>query len=96
MKHQINEIKRMQQLAGIIKENKSFDYQEDNKPFDYQEDKIIMNDDTKDAILDNEELQQFITPESFVKNKMGQIVLWVDWMEPEQFDKLANFLGIEY
>ena len=87
MKHQINEIKRMQQLAGIIKENKSFDYQED---------KIIMNDDTKDAILDDEELQQFIAPKSFVRNKMGQIVLWVDWMEPEQFDKLANFLGIKY
>jgi len=87
MKQPINEIKRMQQLAGLIKENKSFDYQED---------KIVMDDDTKDAILDDEELQQFITPKSFVRNKMGQIVLWVDWMEPEQFDKLAKFLGIEY
>jgi len=63
---------------------------------DYQGDKIVMDDDTKDAILDNEELQQFITPKSFVRNKIGQTVLWIDWMEPEQFDKLATFLGIKY
>lgn len=78
---------RMQKLAGIITENLEFDYQGD---------KIVMDDDTKDAILDNEELQQFITPKSFVTNKIGQTVLWIDWMEPEQFDKLANFLGIKY
>ena len=88
MKKQLNEIKRMQQLAGIqINENESFDYQED---------KIIMSDDIKDAILDDEELQQFITPKSFVRNKTGQIVLGVDWMNYDQFDKLAKFLGIEY
>ena len=55
-----------------------------------------MDDDTRDAILDDPELEEFITPKSFVRNKMGQIVLWVDWMEPEQFDQLANFLGIKY
>jgi hypothetical protein len=88
MKKQLNEeLRRMQKLAGIITENLEFDYQED---------KIVMDDATKNAILDNEELQQFITPKSFVINKTGQTVLWIDWMEPEQFDKLANFLGIKY
>lgn len=66
------------------------------KGFEYHEDKIIMNDDIKDSILDDEELQKFITPKSFVKNKMGKTVLWVDWMDYKQFDKLANFLGIKY
>jgi hypothetical protein len=60
------------------------------------EDAIIMNDDTKDAILDDAELQEFITPDSFVRNKNGEVVLWIDWMSPEQFDKLANLLGIKY
>lgn len=55
-----------------------------------------MNDDAKDAILDDPELQKFITPKSFVRNKMGQILLWVDWMDYDQFDKLAKFLGIKY
>lgn len=88
MKQPLNEeFRRMQKLAGLINENQLFDYQED---------KIIMNDDIKDAILDNEELQQFITPKSFVRNKTGQTVLWVDWMNYDQFDKLAKFLGIEY
>ena len=88
MKQSLNEeFRRMQKLAGLINENQLFDYQED---------KIIMNDDIKDAILDNEELQQFITPKSFVRNKTGQTVLWVDWMNYDQFDKLAKFLGIEY
>ena len=60
------------------------------------EDAIIMNDDTKDAILDDAELQEFITPDSFVRNKNGEVVLWIDWMSSEQFDKLANLLGIKY
>ena len=80
------EFKRMQKLAGI----------NENQEFDYQEDKIIMNNSTKDAILDNPELQDFITPKSFVMNKKGEIVLWVDWMDYDQFDKLAKFLGIKY
>lgn len=88
MKKQIlsEEFKRMQKLAGI----------NENQEFDYQEDKIIMNNSTKDAILDNPELQDFITPKSFVMNKKGEIVLWVDWMDYDQFDKLAKFLGIKY
>jgi len=68
----------------------------ENLSFDYQEDKILMNDDTMDAILDDPQLQDFITPKSFVRNKMGQIALWVDWMDYDQFDKLAKFLGIKY
>lgn len=80
------EFKRMQKLAGI----------NENQEFDYQEDKIIMNNSTKDAILDNPELQDFITPKSFVMNNKGEIVLWVDWMDYDQFDKLAKFLGIKY
>lgn len=64
--------------------------------FDYQEDKIIMNNTTKDAILNDPELQDFITPKSFVMNDKGEIVLWVDWMDYDQFDKLAKFLGIKY
>jgi len=68
----------------------------ENLSFDYQEDKILMDDDTKDAILDDPELQEFITPKSFVRNKKGQILLWVDWMDYDQFDKLAKFLGIKY
>ena len=89
MKKQIisEEFKRMQKLAGLINENQEFDYQED---------KIIMNNSTKDAILDNPELQDFITPKSFVMNNKGEIVLWVDWMDYDQFDKLAKFLGIKY
>jgi hypothetical protein len=55
-----------------------------------------MNNDTKDAILDDEELQMFITPKNFTYNKNGEIILWVDWMDYDQFDKLANFLGIKY
>ena len=89
MKKQIlsEEFKRMQKLAGLINENQEFDYQED---------KIIMNNSTKDAILDDPELQDFITPKSFVMNNKGEIVLWVDWMDYDQFDKLAKFLGIKY
>ena len=89
MKKQIisEEFKRMQKLAGLINENQEFDYQED---------KIIMNNSTKDAILDDPELQDFITPKSFVMNNKGEIVLWVDWMDYNQFDKLAKFLGIKY
>jgi hypothetical protein len=80
----MKEMKRMKELAGL------------KEAFDYQEDKIVMDDDTKDAILDNSELQDFITPKHFVRNKMGQIVLGVDWMDYDQFDKLAKFLGIKY
>lgn len=68
---------------------------EEGEGFDYQEDKIIMNGDTMDAILDHPELEKFITPKSFVRNKNGQIVLWTDWMDPEQFNKLASVLGID-
>jgi len=71
--------------------DEDFDYD-----FDYQEDKIIMTSDVRDTILDNPELQEFIEPSDFITNKEGQIVLWVDRMEPEQFDKLANLLGIKY
>ena len=83
------------ELKQIIKEEISKVLNE-NLSFDYQEDKILMNDDTMDAILDDPQLQDFITPKSFVRNKMGQIVLWVDWMDYDQFDKLAKFLGIKY
>lgn len=82
-----DEFAYMQKLAGLINENQEFDYQED---------KIIMNNSTKDAILDDPELQDFITPKSFVMNNKGEIVLWVDWMDYDQFDKLAKFLGIKY
>ena len=89
MKQPLNEeFRRMQKLAGI--------QLNENLNFDYQEDKIVMDDDTKDAILDDEELQQFIPPKSFIRNKMGQTVLWVDWMDYIQFDNLAKFLGIKY
>jgi len=83
------------ELKQIIKEEIRKVLNE-NLSFDYQEDKILMNDDTMDAILDDPQLQDFITPKSFVRNKMGQIVLWVDWMDYDQFDKLAKFLGIKY
>jgi hypothetical protein len=72
----------------LLKEELYFDWS--------NEDAIIMNDDTKDAILDDAELQEFITPNSFIRNKNGEVVLWIDWMSYEQFDKLANLLGIKY
>ena len=91
MKQNLNEVKRMQQLAGIITENLNFDYQDrETGPI------IIMNNDTMDAILDNSELQDYITPKSFTRNNKGEIVLGVDYMDYEQFNKLAKFLGIKY
>jgi hypothetical protein len=91
MKQYITEAKRLQKLAGILMENLYFDYQDrETGPI------IVMNDDTMDAILDNPELQDYITPKSFTRNKKGEIVLGVDWMDYEQFDKLAKFLGIKY
>ena len=83
------------ELQQIIKEEIKRVLNE-NLPFDYQGDKILMDDNTKDAILDDPELQKFITPKSFVRNKNGQTLLWVDWMDYDQFDKLAKFLGIKY
>jgi hypothetical protein len=90
MKQPVNEqFIRMQKLAGIITEN--FDYQERKAG-----DVIVMDDKTMDDILDNPELQDYINPKSFTRNNKGEIVLGVDHMDYEQFDKLANFLGIKY
>ena len=92
MKKQLNEqFTRMQKLAGIITENLKFDYQERKAG-----DVIVMDDDTMDAILDNPELEDYINSKSFTRNNKGEIVLGVDNMDYEQFDKLAKFLGIKY
>lgn len=92
MKKQLNEqFTRMQKLAGIITENLKFDYQERKTG-----DVIVMDDDTMDAILDNPELEDYINSKSFTRNNKGEIVLGVDNMDYEQFDKLAKFLGIKY
>jgi hypothetical protein len=68
--------------------------------FNYQDresgTRITMNDDTMDAILDNREFQDYINPKSFTRNNKGEIILGVDYMDYEQFDKLAKFLGIKY
>jgi hypothetical protein len=85
------EFLRMQKIAGIITENLNFDYQ-DRKTGPV----IVMDDNTMDAILDNPELQDYINPKSFTRNNKSEIVLGVDHMDYEQFDKLANFLGIKY
>ena len=77
--------------SRILKENLHFDYQDSQTGA-----RIVMNDDTKDAILDNPQLQDFITPKHFVRNNKGEVVLGVDWMDYDEFDKLANFLGIKY
>jgi hypothetical protein len=87
----ITEAQRLQKLAGIITENLYYDYQDSEAGA-----RIIMDGDTMDAILDDPQLQDFITPKSFTRNNKGEIVLWVDWMDYDQFDKLANFLGIKY
>lgn len=64
--------------------------------YDYQEDKIILSFNTRDAILDETDLQVFIDKKKFSINNKGQLVLWVDWMDYHQFNMLAKFLGIEY
>jgi hypothetical protein len=74
-----------------INENLNFDYQDkETGPI------IVMDGNTMDAILDNPELQDYINPKSFTRNNKGEIVLGVDNMDYEQFDKLAKFLGIKY
>ena len=92
MKQLLNEqFIRMQKLAGIITENLNFDYQDkETGPI------IVMDDNTMDAILDNPELEDYINSKSFTRNNKGEIVLGVDNMDYEQFDKLAKFLGIKY
>jgi len=91
-KQMLNEqFRRMQKLAGLLTENLNFDYQERKAG-----DVIIMDDDTMDAILDNPELEDYINSKSFTRNNKGEIVLGVDYMDYEQFDKLAKFLGIKY
>jgi hypothetical protein len=74
--------------SKVLKEELYYDWS--------QEGPIKMNNDTKDAILDDEELQMFITPKNFTYNKNGETILRIDWMDYDQFDKLANFLGIKY
>jgi hypothetical protein len=74
-----------------LNENLNFDYQDkETGPI------IVMDDNTMDAILDNPELQDYINPKSFTRNNKSEIVLGVDNMDYEQFDKLAKFLGIKY
>jgi hypothetical protein len=74
-----------------LNENLNFDYQDkETGPI------IVMDGNTMDAILDNPELQDYINPKSFTRNNKGEIVLGVDNMDYEQFDKLAKFLGIKY
>jgi len=77
--------------SRMVNENLYYDYQDSETGA-----RIIMNNDTMDAILDDPQLQDFITPKSFTRNNEGKIVLRVDWMDYDQFDKLANFLGIKY
>jgi len=83
-------------IKGFINENQI----NENLNFDYQDKEtgpiIVMDSNTMDAILDNPELQDYINPKSFTRNNKGEIVLGVDHMDYEQFDKLANFLGIKY
>jgi len=71
-----------------------------NLNFNYQDKEtgpiIVMDDNTMDAILDDPKLQDYINPKSFTRNNKGEIVLGVDNMDYEQFDKLAKFLGIKY
>jgi len=77
--------------SRMINENLYYNYQDSKTGA-----RIIMNDDTMDAILDDPQLQDFITPKSFTRNNKGEVALGVDWMDYDQFDKLANFLGIKY
>ena len=83
-------------IKGFLNENQI----NENLNFDYQErksgDVIVMDDKTMDAILDDFELQDYINPKSFTRNNKGEIVLGVDHMDYEQFDKLVKFLGIKY
>ena len=83
-------------IKGFLNENQI----NENLNFDYQErksgDVIVMDDKTMDDILDDLELQDYINPKSFTRNNKGEIVLGVDNMDYEQFDKLAKFLGIKY
>jgi hypothetical protein len=83
-------------IKGFLNENQI----NENLNFDYQErksgDVIVMDDKTMDDILDDLELQDYINPKSFTRNNKGEIVLGVDHMDYEQFDKLAKFLGIKY
>ena len=83
-------------IKGFLNENQI----NENLKFDYQErktgDVIVMDDKTMDAILDNPELEDYINSKSFTRNNKGEIVLGVDNMDYEQFDKLAKFLGIKY
>jgi hypothetical protein len=86
MENLLNRINKNQ-----INEDSNFDYQERKSG-----DVIVMDDKTMDDILDDLELQDYINPKSFTRNNKGEIVLGVDHMDYEQFDKLAKFLGIKY
>ena len=60
------------------------------------DEQLYLDSDLKDAILENDTLYTFIKERHFIRDKNGKLFMWIDWMDYDQFDKLANFLGYKY
>lgn len=63
--------------------------------YEMYDEQLYLDYDLKDAILENDTLS-FIQERHFIRDKNGKLFMWIDWMDYDQFDKLANFLGYKY
>jgi len=63
--------------------------------YEMYDEQLYLDYDLKDAILENDTLN-FIQERHFIRDKNGKLFMWIDWMDYDQFDKLANFLGYKY
>lgn len=64
--------------------------------YEMYDEQLYLDSDLKDAILENDTLSTFIKERHFIRDKNGKLFMWIDWMDYDQFDKLANFLGYKY
>ncbi len=67
--------------------------------YSYEENLIRVTEDTKDELI---ERTSFLNSKDFLYHTSEYLlggmnfILWVDPMSPDEFDEVANVLGIEY
>jgi antirestriction protein len=64
--------------------------------YEMYDEQLYLDNDLKESILENDTLSTFIKERHFIRDKNGKLFMWIDWMDYDQFDKLANFLGYKY
>ena len=85
------------ELRNIIKEEIS-KISNENIHYKIEEELIWVNDDAKDKLIDE---TSFLDEKDFVRPKQYGYggynwILWVDWMDSDQYNEISNVLGFTW